>query len=109
MILALNNKCNLTKDEFLMYNENLKKLDFTKTTVIVFPTSLYLGMFSSNKILLGSQNVSMFASGPHTGEVSAKQLKSLNVEYSLVGHFERREEQHETNNSINKKIKNLIS
>lgn len=109
MILALNNKCNLTKDEFLMYNEKLKKLNFTKTTVIVFPTSLYLGMFSSNKILLGSQNVSMFASGPHTGEVSAKQLKSLNVEYSLVGHFERREEQHETNNSINKKIKNLIS
>ena len=26
-----------------------------------------------------------------------------------MGHFERREEQHETNNSINKKIKNLIS
>lgn len=109
MILALNNKCNLTKDEFLAYDENLKKLDFTKTTVILFPTSIYLGMFSSNKILLGSQDVSMFTSGPHTGEVSAKQLKSLAVKYSLVGHFERREEQHETNDSINKKIKNLLS
>ena len=53
MILALNNKCNLTKDEFLMYNENLKKLDFTKTTVIVFPTSLYLGMFSSKIRIFG--------------------------------------------------------
>ena len=51
----------------------------------------------------------MFTSGPHTGEVSARQLKSLNVEYSLVGHYERREEQNETNDSINKKIKNLLS
>lgn len=109
MILALNNKCNLTKDEFLAYDANLKKLDFTKTTIILFPTSIYLGMFSSNKILLGSQDVSMFTSGPHTGEVSAKQLKSLAVKYSLVGHFERREEQHESNDSINKKIKNLLS
>lgn len=109
MILALNNKCNLTKDEFLTYNEDLKKLDFVKTDIILFPTSVYLGIFLSDKISLGSQDVSMFTSGPHTGEVSARQLKSLNVEYSLVGHYERREEQHETNDSINKKIKNLLS
>lgn len=109
MILALNNKCNLTKEEFLTYNENLNKIIFSKTTVILFPTSIYLGMFQSNKILLGSQDVSTFDNGPHTGEISAKQLQSLNVKYSLVGHFERREEQLETNIAINKKIKNLLS
>lgn len=109
MILALNNKCNLTKEEFLVYNEKLNNLDFTKTTVILFPSNVYLGLFSSNKILLGSQDVSKFSSGPHTGEVSAEQLHSLTVRYSLVGHFERREEHQESSDSINQKIKNLLS
>lgn len=109
MILALNNKCNLTKEKFLVYNEKLNNLDFSKTTVILFPSNVYLGLFSSDKILLGSQDVSKFSSGPHTGEVSAEQLHSLTVNYSLVGHFERREEHQESSNSINQKIKNLLS
>ena len=42
------------------------------------------------KIKLSSQNVSQYSSGAYTGEISAAQLKKLDIEYSIVGHSERR-------------------
>lgn len=54
---------------------------------------------------IGAQNVSEFEKGAYTGEVSAQQLKSLGVEYVIVGHPERREHLGETNEQINQKIK----
>ena len=46
--------------------------------------------------------------GAYTGEVSAKQLRSYNVEYCLVGHSERRKYQNETDNEIYEKIIMLL-
>ena len=43
--------------------------------------------------------------GAYTGEVSGKMLKSIGVEYVIIGHSERREYFHETDESVNKKIK----
>lgn len=57
---------------------------------------------------LGAQNVSPFGEGSYTGEVSAIQLTSL-VNYCLVGHSERRNNFHETNQEIYPKINNLIT
>ena len=42
-----------------------------------------------NKFALGAQNVHAQDNGPYTGEVSAAMLKGL-VQYTLVGHSERR-------------------
>lgn len=109
MIIALNNKSNLTKEEFLKYQEAIKKLSFKTTDVILIPSNIYLSIVSTPNISLGSQNVSMYEMGPHTGEVSAVQLKQLGVKYCLVGHSERRKEQHETNAEINGKIKSLLN
>jgi len=64
-------------------------------------------MVSNSNIKLGSQNVSASDNGAYTGEISASQLKSYQVEYAIVGHSERREYQRETNEEINKKIKQL--
>lgn len=108
MIIALNNKCNLTKKEFTEYQKELNDLDIKNNKVILIPSTLYLNSFTSTKIQLGSQNVSSNEIGAYTGEVAAAQLKSLNVEYSLVGHSERRTLLHENNIDINKKIKNLL-
>ena len=58
--------------------------------------------------MLGSQNVSNNNEGAFTGEISAKNLKSYNVKYSLVGHSERRKNQKETEKDINEKIKRLL-
>lgn len=109
MIIALNNKSNLTKEEFLKYQEDIQKLNFKTSNVILIPSNIYLAVANIPNISLGSQNVSMYEMGPHTGEVSASQLKQLGVSYCLVGHSERRKEQHETNIEIRNKIKNLLN
>lgn len=109
MIIALNNKSNLTKEEFLKYQEDIQKLNFRTSNVILIPSNIYLAAANIPNISLGSQNVSMYEMGPHTGEVSASQLKQLGVSYCLVGHSERRKEQHETNIEIRNKIKNLLN
>lgn len=109
MIIALNNKSNLTKEEFLKYQEDIQKLNFKTSNVILIPSNIYLASANIPNISLGSQNVSMYEMGPHTGEVSASQLKQLGVSYCLVGHSERRKEQHETNIEIRNKIKNLLN
>ena len=43
--------------------------------------------------------------GAYTGEVSAKMLKSIGVEYVIIGHSERRQYFAETDETVNKKIK----
>lgn len=109
MIIALNNKSNLTKEEFLKYKEDIQKLNFKTSNVILIPSNIYLATANIPNISLGSQNVSMYEMGPHTGEVSASQLRQLGVSYCLVGHSERRKERHETNIEIRNKIKNLLN
>jgi triosephosphate isomerase len=107
MIVALNNKSNLTKQEFLQYNKKLSKLE-TKHKVILCPSSINIPLFSASNVVLGAQNVSNNDAGAHTGEINAKQLKSYHVKYCIVGHSERREEQHITSQDTNKKIKQLL-
>lgn len=107
MIIALNNKSNLEKEDFKKYLEELKTVETTET-LILCPTFLNISMVSNSNIKLGSQNVSVSDNGAYTGEISASQLKSYQVEYAIVGHSERREYQRETNEEINKKIKQLF-
>ena len=107
MIIILNNKSNLNKNEFIEYQEELSKLN-SPYDVVLCPTYTNLGLFNLNNILLGSQNVSNNNEGAFTGEISAKNLKSYNVKYSLVGHSERRKNQKETEKDINEKIKRLL-
>ena len=107
MIVALNNKCHLTKDEFALYKEQLKNLQHEDTKIILFPSNIYLSN-NIEGILIGSQNVSAYGKGSYTGEVSAEQLKSLGVKYSLVGHSERRNLFSETSQDANRKITQLL-
>ena len=51
---------------------------------------------------MGSQNISIYQEGNHTGEILARQLSSLKVSYCLINHAEAKEK---TKNCI-KKIKN---
>jgi len=53
-------------------------------------------------IYLGSQNISQFVSGAHTGEESGEMLKEI-VTYTIIGHSERRK-MGETNEMVNEKI-----
>lgn len=57
---------------------------------------------------IAAQNCSSEPSGAYTGEVSATMLKSINVEYVIVGHSERRSYFHEDNRQIAKKISRAL-
>lgn len=105
MIVALNNKSNLEKEEFINYLEGLKNIK-TNSNLILCPTFLNIPLVNID-IPVGSQNVSINDNGAFTGEISAKQLKSFNVKYAIVGHSERREYQRETNEEIKEKINKL--
>lgn len=109
MIIALNNKCNLSKKEFEIYQNKLAIIKSSNCKLILCPTALYLPLYNIDNIELGSQNVSKNELGAHTGEMAASQLASLEVKYCIVGHSERRQELHETSSDVNLKIKNLLA
>ena len=43
--------------------------------------------------------------GAYTGEISGPMLKSIGVEYVIIGHSERRQYFAETDETVNKKVK----
>lgn len=108
MIIALNNKSNLNKGEFINYLSQLNKIA-TKHKIILCPTFLNIprANIENKNYLLGAQNVSSNSSGAFTGEISAEQLKEENVKYCIVGHSERRQFQKESLEEISSKIKKL--
>lgn len=104
MIVALNNKCNLTHEEFTEYLTQLNKID-CQSKLILIPSFCNISLANNCKFALASQNISSRNNGAYTGEVSAQQLKSFHVKYTLVGHSERREYQKETLTELNEKVK----
>jgi triosephosphate isomerase len=59
-------------------------------------------------IKIGAQNVHYDSCGAYTGEISCAMLKSCGCEYVIVGHSERRQQFHETNELINKKVLKVL-
>jgi len=57
---------------------------------------------------IGAQNVSEYEDGAYTGEVSCSMLKSIDVEYCIIGHSERRKYFNESAESMTKKIDLLL-
>ena len=60
-------------------------------------------------VKLGAQNVYYEAKGAYTGETSVAMLKSVPVQYCIIGHSERRDYFHETDEDQNKKATALIA
>ena len=60
-------------------------------------------------VKLGAQNVYFEAKGAYTGETSVAMLKSVPVQYCIIGHSERRDYFHETDEDQNKKATALIA
>ncbi|MFC7343809.1 triose-phosphate isomerase [Saccharopolyspora griseoalba] len=60
------------------------------------------------RIKHGAQDVSVHDSGAYTGEVSAPMLAKLGCSYVTVGHSERREHHGETDELVNKKVRQVL-
>lgn len=103
-LIILNHKMNLEYMDVYPYINKLNELD-TNHNIIVCPSNIYLDLFMNHCDWgVGAQNVSDKVEGNYTGEVSTLQLKSLGVEYSMIGHYERKKYFHETNQEIHQKL-----
>lgn len=92
--------------------ETLRQYDTTDVDIIVCPPFPYLELVSDvsedANFFVGAQNVAKFDNGAYTGEISASMLKSMAVDYCIVGHSERRKYFFETNQDIAQKIDLLL-
>ena len=90
-----------------------KSVTAKNVEVIVCPpfTSLVVAqqLLKGSTIKLGAQDVSVHDDGAYTGEVSVTMLKSVGCEYVIVGHSERRQYFHESNELINQKAKKVLA
>lgn len=58
-----------------------------------------------SKLHIGAQNCHWEKSGAFTGEISAPMLRSMGVEYVIIGHSERRQYFGETDVTVNMRLK----
>ncbi|MCF7920060.1 MAG: triose-phosphate isomerase [Candidatus Cloacimonetes bacterium] len=113
--LAGNWKMNKTfqeADDFLYeLGEYLEEKTLRNVEAIICPPFPYLelvtDMAEELPLSCGAQNVSEYKSGAYTGEISAEMLSSMEVEYCITGHSERRNIFGESNSVVNAKIKQL--
>ncbi|MBE7176545.1 MAG: triose-phosphate isomerase [Mucilaginibacter polytrichastri] len=99
-IVAGNWKMNLEYNEALTLFSEIANMvhDEAKGTDPVILCSPFIHLHSlkqlawnSNRVQVGAQNAHQEESGAYTGEVSAKMLRSIGVEYVILGHSERRQ------------------
>ena len=117
-IVAGNWKMNCTFDEAdELINGIMEKLEKTElpreTLLIVCPPFPYLEMTTDyandSYFLVGAQNVSDQEKGAYTGEVSAEMLESMELDYCIVGHSERRGYYGETDKIVAAKVDKLLA
>ena len=86
-----NLKSNKTLPEILAYKKQIAMINQENKEFVLFPSNIYLGFFYDTNYKIGSQNISKYESGNHTGEVLAHQLASLRVTYTIINHCETEE------------------
>ena len=59
-------------------------------------------------VFVAAQNCSANDNGAFTGEVSARMLKSIGIEYVILGHSERREYHFESNSMLASKVNKVL-
>lgn len=107
MKLVIGNfKMNLSLNEVNDYINYFK--DKKYDNVIYAPSSIYLLKFVESGLSTSSQDVSFANIGAYTGDISASQLKSIGINYAIVGHSERRK-YYDDNKYVNEKLKQLLN
>ena len=108
-IIAGNWKMNKTAKEAQAFIEAVKTKvpAFDKVEAVIGSPALFLeNMVAATEgtdLKVAAQNCYFEEEGAFTGEISPKALGDLGVDYVIIGHSERREYFHETDEDINKK------
>jgi len=107
--VAANHKMNgtIASVKSLIQVLNDAKLD-SNTEVVVSPPSIFLLLareLLKPGIAVSAQNISDKASGAYTGEISVSQVKDVGATWTILGHSERRQMYHETDEIVASKTK----
>lgn len=93
--------------------DKLESLDTDHQDVIICPPYVYLEMATDiaeeSVFSVGAQNMNENDNGAFTGEVSGAMLKSMEVEYCIIGHSERRKYFLEDHKLLAKKVDAAIN
>jgi len=88
--------------------EEVEKLNTSNVEVILCPPSPYLEMVldltDETHVPVGAQNISDIDYGAYTGEISAPLLRSMEVEFCIIGHSERRKYFSESDELLSRKV-----
>ena len=109
-VIAGNWKMNMLPNEAMEMIAALAPLvkDTENEVILCVPyTDLFYSLLAvqETNIKIGAQNMHFEEKGAYTGEISGKMLKSIGVQYVIIGHSERRQYFAETDETVNKKIK----
>ena len=113
-VIAGNWKMNMLPNEAMNFIQELEqKVKGTENEVVLCVpyTDIFYCVMNAQEtnIKIGAQNMHWEEKGAYTGEVSAEMLKSVGVEYVIIGHSERRQYFAETDETVNKKIKSAFA
>lgn len=108
-VIAGNWKMNMLPNEAIEFITRLTQTAKQSKSEIILCVP-YIDLFYSlltaqdTPIKIGAQNMHHKESGAYTGEISGKMLKSIHVEYVIIGHSERRKYFAETDEIVNLKL-----
>ncbi len=117
-IVAGNWKMNKTLDEGLKLTSEIVNMvedevnndaDVVLAPPFVHLTSVRSLIKSQDRVSLSAQNCHGEESGAYTGEISAGMLASAGVTHVIIGHSERREYFHETNEGLAQKVNTALA
>ena len=113
-VIAGDWKMNMLPNEAISFIEELTPLvkDTKNEVILCVPyTDLFYALLNvqGTNIKIGAQNMHWEEKGAYTGEVSGQMLRSIGVEYVIIGHSERRQYFAETDETVNKKIKSALA
>ncbi|MDR2593744.1 MAG: triose-phosphate isomerase [Fibromonadaceae bacterium] len=114
-IIAGNWKMNKTVAESIALAQEIvaKAKGISKTEVVIAPTYLAAAkvadVIKGSNVKLAVQDIHWENQGAYTGKVSIDMVKEIGAEYVIIGHSEQRQYFHETDETVNKKAKKVLS
>ena len=114
-VIAGNWKMNFTPSEATAFINEIKPMVEGKNNCDIIFCAPFVTIGAAmeaakgSNIKIGAQNVHFEEKGAFTGEISAKMLKEIGVEYVIIGHSERRQYFGETDHTVNLRTKAALN
>ena len=114
-VIAGNWKMNFTPSEATAFINEIKPMVEGKNNCDIIFCAPFVTIGAAmeaakgSNIKIGAQNVHFAENGAFTGEISAKMLKEIGVEYVIIGHSERRQYFGETDATVNLRTKAALA